>query len=80
LHIFCFCSYVFGCLKWATTRITHLRSLIAILTKSSRMQFPMLEFRQTIDIARKYWDKNEQGDGLFIYLLDQGAISPSEES
>jgi hypothetical protein len=24
--------------------------------------------------------KNEQGDGLFIYLLDRGAMSPGKES
>jgi hypothetical protein len=26
------------------------------------------------------WQKNEQGDGLFIYLVDGGAILPGKES
>jgi hypothetical protein len=53
MHIL-FCSYVFSCPKHTTTKITHLRSLIAMLTRSSRMQFHMLGFRQTINITRKY--------------------------
>jgi hypothetical protein len=36
---------------------------------------------QTINITRKYYGKkNEQGDGLFIYLLDGGAILLGKES
>jgi hypothetical protein len=53
MHIL-FCSYVFGCLKWETTSITHLLSLTTMLTKLLRMQFPMLGFRQTTHITRKY--------------------------
>jgi hypothetical protein len=53
MHIL-FCSYVFDFPKWTTTRVTHLWSLTAMLTRSSRMQFPMLVFRQTINITRKF--------------------------
>jgi hypothetical protein len=53
MHIL-FCSYVFSCLKYTTTRIRHLRSLTTMLTRSSRMQFSMLGFRQTSHITRKY--------------------------
>jgi C4-dicarboxylate transporter len=33
MHIL-FCSYIFGCPKQATTRITHLRSITSMLTRS----------------------------------------------
>jgi hypothetical protein len=52
LHIL-FCSYVFGCLRRATTRCTHLRSSTTLLTRSWRTQFPMVVFRQTMHTTRK---------------------------
>jgi hypothetical protein len=58
----------------------HLQSLTIMLQGHQGWNFLCLDSDKQSILQRNTRAKTEGGDGLFIYVLDQGAISPCKES